>query len=111
MGSRASNPPIDGRNHAHRSPLCVEVLRQKLEFDGGGGLTGQCKIRFRYSGRIPTTDHSRQKIAEMNFDSIAKDSFFITAAGVALLALLASIWLAMVWPLSNDVAAISAMFP
>ena len=66
MGSRASNPPIDGRNHAHRSPLCVEVLRQKLEFDGGGGLTGQCKIRFRYSGRIPTTDHSRQKIAEMN---------------------------------------------
>jgi uncharacterized membrane protein len=45
------------------------------------------------------------------FESIAKDSFFITAAGVALLALLASIWLAMVWPLSNDVAAISGMFP
>jgi hypothetical protein len=45
------------------------------------------------------------------FESIAKDSFFITAAGVALLALLASIWLAMVWPLANDAAAISAMFP
>jgi uncharacterized membrane protein len=45
------------------------------------------------------------------FESIAIDSFFITAAGVALLALLASIWLAMVWPLSNDVAAISGMFP
>ena len=45
------------------------------------------------------------------FESIAKDYFFITAAGVALLALLASIWLAMVWPLANDAAAISAMFP
>jgi len=45
------------------------------------------------------------------FESIVKDSFFITAAGVALLALLASIWLAMVWPLANDAAAISAMFP
>ena len=59
-----------------------------------------------------TDDRSQSaKDRRDEFESIAIDSFFITAAGVALLALLASIWLAMVWPLSNDVAAISGMFP
>jgi len=43
--------------------------------------------------------------------AVAKDSLFFVAAGVALLALLATVSAAMLWPLSNDAAAISTMFP
>jgi uncharacterized membrane protein len=43
--------------------------------------------------------------------AVAKHSFFFVAAGVALLALIAQVWAAMMWPLSNDAAAISTMFP
>jgi hypothetical protein len=45
------------------------------------------------------------------FAAIVKDSLFIMAVGVTAIALLASVWLALLWPLANDAAPISAIFP
>jgi hypothetical protein len=45
------------------------------------------------------------------FAAIAKDSLFIVAVGFTAIALLASVWLALLWPLANDAAPISAIFP
>jgi hypothetical protein len=38
-------------------------------------------------------------------------TLFIVAVGFTAIALLASVWLALLWPLANDAAPISAIFP
>jgi hypothetical protein len=60
----------------------------------------------RSNDRSPPATDRQDEVA-----AVAKDSFFFVAAGVALLMLIASVWVAMLWPLSNDAAAISTMFP
>ena len=45
------------------------------------------------------------------FATIVKDSLFIIAIGLCAIALLASVWFALLWPLSSDTPAISAIFP
>jgi hypothetical protein len=59
-----------------------------------------------------TNDRSRSaKGRREQFTAIAKDSLFIVAIAFTAIALLASVWLALLWPLANDAAAISAIFP
>ena len=59
-----------------------------------------------------TDDRPRSAKARWEqFAAIAKDSLFIVAVGFTAIALLASVWLALLWPLANDAAPISATFP
>ena len=42
------------------------------------------------------------------FAAVAKDSLFIVAVGFTAIALLASVWLALLWPLANELSEPSA---
>jgi hypothetical protein len=62
-------------------------------------------LESRVKGRSPARDRWGK------FATVVKDSLFITAIGLCAIALLASVWFALLWPLSNDAPAISAIFP